>query len=94
MDTRSEIFSRMSDAYTNKENRIFNDALNFHLGLTQDLSAAALICMKDRISVEIWPKDHKKLYLDNRLICEIYPLTIEMHENTLTTNFKYRIYPK
>jgi len=94
MDIRSEILSRMSDAHISKENRIFNDALNLHLNLTQDLSYSSLTCMKDRIKIELWPKDHKKVYLDNLLICEIYPLTVEMHETTLTTNFKYRIYPK
>ena len=94
MDTRTEIVSRMSDSYTKTENRIFNDALNLHLNLTEDLSAAALILLQDRIKIEVWPKDHKKVYLDNLLICEIYPLTFEMDETILKTNFQYRIYPK
>lgn len=94
MDTRTEIVSGMSDSYTKTENRIFNDALNLHLNLTEDLSSAALICMQDRIKIEVWPKDHKKVYLDNLLICEIYPLTFEMDGDILKTNFQYRIYPR
>lgn len=94
MNTRTEIVSRMSDSYTKTENRIFNDALNLHLSLTEDLSSAALILMQDRIKIEVWPKDHKKVYLDNLLVCEIYPLTFEMDGTILKTNFQYRIYPK
>lgn len=94
MDTRTEIVSRMSDSYTKTENRIFNDALNLHLNLTEDLSSAALIFMQDRIKIEVWPKDHKKVYLDNLLICEIYPLTFEMNGDILRTNFQYKVYTK
>lgn len=94
MDIRTEIVSRMSDTYTKTENRIFNDALNLHLNLTEDLSSAALIWMQDRIKIQVWPKDHKKVYLDNLLICEIFPLTFEMDGTILKTNFQYRIYSK
>lgn len=94
MDTRTEIISRMSDSYTKTENRILNDALNLHLNLTEDLSSAALIWMQDRIKIEVWPKDHKKVYLDNLLICEIYPLTFEMDGTILKNNFQYRIFPR
>lgn len=94
MDTREETLSRMSDTYTKTENRIFNDALNLHLNLTEDLSCAALIFMQDRIKIEVWPKDHKKVYLDNLLICEVFPLTFEMNGDILKTNFQYRIFPK
>lgn len=94
MDTRTEIVNRISDSYTKTENRIFNDALNLHLNLTKDLSSAALIWMQDRIKIEVWPKDHKKVYLDNLLICEVFPLTFEMDGDILKTNFQYRIYSK
>lgn len=94
MDTRTEIVSRISDSYTKTENRIFNDALNPHLNLTEDLSSAALIWMQDRIKIQVCPKDHKKVYLDNLLICEIFPLAFEMDGTILKTNFQYRIYPK
>ena len=94
MDIRTEIVSRMSDSHIKAENRIFNDALNLHLNLTEDLSSAALISMQHRIKIEVWPKDHKKVYLDNLLICEVFPLTFEMDGNILKTNFQYRIYPK
>ena len=94
MDTRTEILTRMSDSYSKTENTIFNDALNLHLNLTEDLSSAALIFMQDRIKIEVWPKDHKKVYLDNLLICEVFPLTFEMGGTILKTNFQYRVYPK
>ena len=94
MDTRTEIVSKMSTSYTKTENRIFNKALNLHLNLTEDLSSAALIWMQDRIKIEVWPKDHKKVYLDNLLICEIFPLTFEVDGTILNNNFQYRIYPK
>lgn len=94
MNTRTQTVSRMSDSYTKTENRIFNDALNLHLNLTEDLSSAALILMQDRIKIEVWPKDHKKVYLDNLLICEIFPLTFKIDGVILNTNFHYRIYPK
>lgn len=94
MDTRTYTVSRMSDCYTKTENRIFNDALNLHLKLTEDLSSAALIWMQDRIKIEVWPKDHKKVYLDNLLICEVFPLTFEMDGDILKTNFQYRIFPR
>lgn len=94
METRIEILQRMSEEHINKENRIFNDALNLHLNLTEDLSSVALICMQRRIKIEVWPKDNKKVYLDNLLICEIYPLTFEMDGDILKTNFQYRIFPQ
>lgn len=94
MDTRTETLSRISDSYSKTENTIFNDALNLHLNLTEDLSSSALIWMQDRIKIQVWPKDYKKVYLDNLLICEVFPLTFEMDGTILKTNFQYRIFPQ
>lgn len=76
---------------TGAENNLVVEALFVHTG--EMFCKDTLYLIQDRMTLEVQGKV-KHLFLDDKEILEIHPLTYDMGGMIMNTNFNYRVHPK
>ena len=89
--TRAEIVQDTMYKVTEAENNLVLEALFEHTG--EVFCRDSLHLIQDRMTLEI-RGSVKHLFLDDKEIIEIYPLSYNVDGRIMNTSFKYRIHPK
>lgn len=90
-DMRQNLVQETMYKVTEAENNLVLEALFVHTG--KQFCKDTLYSIQDRMTLEIRGRV-KHLFLDDKEILEIHPLTYDMEGTVMNINFKYKVHSK